>query len=662
MENIKRLSSFSLTILLTVFMLLSPSTVIAEEVTSESEIQKPQTEIKDYTQLVQEAIDDVSDYMINAGVNSEWQAIGLARAGKDIPATYLKQFDLNVNDQIIKGLDNGRIKITDIERLAMAALAIGKDPFDIDGHNLIELIYNSPDHLSGSDTMTFQGNNGPIFGLIALDAMSFDIPSDARWTRSKLIKYLLDQQNDDGSWSLFGTAPSYDITAMAMIALGKHTKNVDVQESIQKAASFLSESQSEEAGFNDPWNGGVSLESAAQVMIGLTTAGIDPLGPEFTKEKGNLLDHILSFIAEDGGFKHLPDDAQSNGMATEQGFQALVAYQLYVKEEGRLYDFSKKETEPEPEVPTEPEDPKEPETPEDSVPPVIIVNGEKVTINKEKEIMIKDYKTRVKLPSDFPEGTTLTTHILDKKDHSYKGLSATGDIINFKFQYPDGKDEYRGSYRLSMGMNSGADPNKTGIYYFNEVTKQWQYVGGWGSAKDGIITIDVDHFSTYGVFTDVEGPTNLQMKKEKATSNSIILSLSAQDPSGIKEYIIYRDGQEIATIAGNKAEFHDSDLQQGKTYEYTVIAIDQLGNQSTEIKDFSTTAINVNNVEEIATTTVDENRNKVNDDNNDSVVEETDNKLPNTATNTFNFLLIGLILIVVGGIVFFIRRKATVHQ
>lgn len=659
MEIIKRLSSFSLAVLLAVVMVLSPATVLAEEVTNENELQKQ--EAMDYTRLVQQAIDDASDYMVNAGVNSEWQAIGLAKAGKNIPATYIKQFNQNIKDQIINGLDTGRIKITDIERLSLAALAIGKDPFDIEGYNLIELIYNSPDHLSGSDTMTFQGINGPIFGLIALDAMSFDIPSDARWTREKLIKHLLDEQNDDGSWSLFGTAPSYDITAMALIALGKHTKDVDVQESIQKAATFLSESQSDHAGFNDPWNGGVSLESAAQVMIGLTTAGIDPLGPEFTKENGNLLDHILSFLAEDGGFKHLPDDAQSNGMATEQGFQALVAYQLYAKEEGRLYDFSKKETTPEPEVPTEPEEPKEPEIPEDNVPPVIIVNDEKVTINKEKEIIVKDHKTRVKLPNDFPEGTTLTTHILDEKDHSYKGIKAAGDIINFKFQYPDDKDTSTGNYHLSMGINGEADPNKTGIYYLNEATNEWQYVGGWGSAKDGIITIDVDHFSTYGVFTDVEGPTNLQMIKGKATPNSITLRLSAQDPSGIKEYIIYRDGQEIATIAGNEEEFHDSDLQQGKTYEYTVIAIDQLGNESTAISDFSTTAIEVDNAKENDAVIVDKPENKI-DDNNHLVAENIGEQLPNTATNTFNILFIGIMLIVIGGVIYLIRRKTTTHQ
>lgn len=344
-------------------MTFSPLSVLADQKAPVTHDQKQ--EKLDYETIVEDTIDQVSNFMLANGIGSEWQAIGLAKSGKKVPGEYFTHFNQKIDSEITGNLDSGRIKITDIERLAIAATAIGKNPLDVNGYNLIELIYNSLDNVNGIDTMTLQGINGPIFGLIALDTDSFDIPNDARWTKEKLIQFLLDAQNDDGSWSLFGTAPSYDITAMALIALGKYKDDSHVQEAIQGAARFLSASQNEDAGFNDPWVGGVSVETASQVVIGLTSAGIDPIGPDFTKENGNLIDHILSFIAEDGGFKHLPNDATSNGMATEQGFQALVAYQLFINDEGRLYDFSKEDIIPDP----------EPETPDETIVPIISVKG-----------------------------------------------------------------------------------------------------------------------------------------------------------------------------------------------------------------------------------------------------------------------------------------------
>ena len=62
----------------------------------------------------------------------------------------------------------------------------------------------------------------------------------------------------------------------------------------------------------------------------------------------NLIDHLLSFQSEDGGFKHTAEDRMSNGMATEQALQALVAFDLYTKEEGSLYNFTGKTVIPSP--------------------------------------------------------------------------------------------------------------------------------------------------------------------------------------------------------------------------------------------------------------------------------------------------------------------------
>src|SRR5699024_5793256 len=137
---------------------------------------KKEKYITDYN--LEERIQKAAEYTLSVGVNSEWQALGLARAGYKVPTSYHKVFYQNIADQITKGLENGRFLITDAERLAIAAVAIGKDPENVGGENLIDLIYHSPDRIqawdgTAVDTMTFQGNNGPIFALITLDSKKY---------------------------------------------------------------------------------------------------------------------------------------------------------------------------------------------------------------------------------------------------------------------------------------------------------------------------------------------------------------------------------------------------------------------------------------------------------------------------------------------------------
>lgn len=303
---------------------------------------------------IETAIVRTVEQMLSSGVTSEWQAIGIAKAGYQVPAGYKQYFNEHVSDQIIHA---NRKKITDIERLVLAAGAIGIDATNVNGVNLVDLIYNSEDWPNGTDSMIAQGNNGPIFALIALDSLAYEVPKDARWTREKLVDYLLTNQNANGSWSLFGTIPNYDITAMALIALSQYKHDSRVQEAIDKAVQFLSDEQGASGGYDDPFSGGVSSETTSQVIIGLTAVGIDPTSEAFTKNDITLIDHLLSYQIPDGSFEHIKGYG-SDGMATEQALQALVAYKLFLNGEGSLYQFAHQVNEPidpsQPKVPSEP--------------------------------------------------------------------------------------------------------------------------------------------------------------------------------------------------------------------------------------------------------------------------------------------------------------------
>src|SRR5699024_567135 len=153
-------------------------------------------------------------------------------------------------------------------------------------------IYNSPERRGGYDTMTFQGNNGPIFALVALDTKNFEVPDDAKWTRQNLIDELLSTQNEDGSWHLNENfeSPSIDITAMALIGLSPYKDQPEVKEALDKAVEWLSDKQSNNGGFDGgDFVGGITNEAASQVIIGLTAYGINPTDEQFTKNGNDVI-------------------------------------------------------------------------------------------------------------------------------------------------------------------------------------------------------------------------------------------------------------------------------------------------------------------------------------------------------------------------------------
>ena len=78
------------------------------------------------------------------------------------------------------------------------------------------------------DKVTYQGLNGAIFALIALDSAGYKVPAaaeDANQTSSEaLVAYILDKQLSDGGWALSGDSADPDMTAMAVQALAAYPR------------------------------------------------------------------------------------------------------------------------------------------------------------------------------------------------------------------------------------------------------------------------------------------------------------------------------------------------------------------------------------------------------------------------------------------------------
>lgn len=278
------------------------------------------------------------DYLAKLGtpsvgsIGGEWMVLGLARSGRTVPKGYYDAVVKYVKDNIDS---NGRLdknKATENARIILALTAIGKDVTNVDGHDL----------LAGLNEMSYlskQGINGAIFTLIALDSHNYTPAGDV--TRDKLVQAILDAQiSGDGGWSLDGKNADVDMTAMAIQALAAYYKsNSSAKKAVDKGLSWLSSVQQNDGGFTS-W-GAANSESCAQVIVALTALGIDPAkDSRFIKNGVSVLDALCSFAVNGGGFKHLATETSANGMATEQGFYALVAYYRLLNGQTSLYDMT----------------------------------------------------------------------------------------------------------------------------------------------------------------------------------------------------------------------------------------------------------------------------------------------------------------------------------
>ena len=106
----------------------------------------------------------------------------------------------------------------------------------------------------------------------------------------------------------------------------------------QDAVEFLADIQDDDGGYTA--FGAKSSESISQTVIALSAVGVDCNEDErFQKDGKGLYDTLMTFYQKDGSFKHTLD-GESNPMATDQGFCALVAYQRYQDKENSFFNMT----------------------------------------------------------------------------------------------------------------------------------------------------------------------------------------------------------------------------------------------------------------------------------------------------------------------------------
>lgn len=286
-------------------------------------------------------INETAAYMCNTvktpqvgSIGGEWVILGLARSGYKVPKDYYKNYYAQVESYVkaCKGKLHER-KYTEYSRVIIALTALGKDPKNVGGYNLL-----TP--LGDYEKTIWQGLNGPIWALIALDSGDYDMPKNnqakVKATRQMYVDKILKSQLADGGFSLTGEGSAeVDITAMALTALARYQDQKKVKVAIDKALTCLSKLQNNEGGY-------VSYqvknsESVVQVIVALTELGVSLDDKRFVKNGKTLVDNLMSFYMPKGGFKHGIKDQVINQMATEQGFYGLVAISRANLKQGSLY-------------------------------------------------------------------------------------------------------------------------------------------------------------------------------------------------------------------------------------------------------------------------------------------------------------------------------------
>ena len=265
----------------------------------------------------------------------DWIMFSMARSDMELSDAFINAYyakveayvKANFNDTNGTLGDPGSYLLTDNARLVLALTALGRDPANVGGKDLLTALQT----LAATDP--YSTIYEQVFALLALNSNKYGHTTG-------LLTAILSKQQSDGSWKTSDNddVGDVDMTAMALQALAPYYNNSseEVDDAVDKALTWLS-AQYKAGKYT-------TSESCAQVVVALSALGIDAnTDPRFVKGEGDaaisVLGNLLQYHIKDSGFKHTAGGTVDR-MATEQGLYALAAYQRYAMQRNSLYDMS----------------------------------------------------------------------------------------------------------------------------------------------------------------------------------------------------------------------------------------------------------------------------------------------------------------------------------
>ena len=275
----------------------------------------------------------------------EWAVLGLARAGVELSDAYIQAYYGKVvayvkanigSDGVLVDPESHNPTVTDNERIILALTAIGKDPANVGGKDLLAALQDR--NIMQVTNASKTDINGLVFGLLALNSGNYT--QDSYW----LVQAILTQQNADGSWSANAVtkpAGDVDMTAMALQALAPYYNeggDTTVNAAVDKALQWLSAKYK--------GKGYTSAESCAQVVVALSALQLNANSDSsFVKTVDGAPTSVLGdllryYLGEGQGFKHAASLKTADQKATEQALYAMAAYERYCRRTNALYDMT----------------------------------------------------------------------------------------------------------------------------------------------------------------------------------------------------------------------------------------------------------------------------------------------------------------------------------
>lgn len=274
---------------------------------------------------------------------NEWVVLSLARAGKlseEGKEAYYQDLVREVTTLKSAKLDN--TYATTNERVILTLSAIGKNPENVAGYNLL-----AP--LADMSYITTQGQNAAIYALLAFDSKQYTIPTApegaTQTTRDGLIEYLLSKELAAGGWDWSSANADPDLTAMAIQALAPYyATKPEVKTAVDRALAVLSAMQNPDGSYAS-W-GATNSNSTAQVVLALTSMNMNPAtDSRFVKNGYSVLQSLGDFYIPNSGFKYIVSDAAQDGYATIQVYEALIASQRFTNQKPAFFDMKDVEME-----------------------------------------------------------------------------------------------------------------------------------------------------------------------------------------------------------------------------------------------------------------------------------------------------------------------------
>jgi len=273
---------------------------------------------------------------------NEWDVINLCRFGLSTEKNrqdYIQSVRKAVTEAGKEKLSATRSTVN--SGVITALTACGADPQNFYGFNLLK-------PLSDYDYILKQGINGAVYALIAMDTCHYDVPKaeadQTQTTREKMITAILNEQQEDGGWTIdtwSGTddGSDADMTAMALQALAPYvTENGAVRTAVEKALTYLSSIQNEKGQLRS--YGYYDCESCAQVLTALYELSCDAENdPRFIKNNSSVYDGLMIFYQDAKGFSHF-EDGEANHISTYQAYMGIISRYRFENKMTSYFDMT----------------------------------------------------------------------------------------------------------------------------------------------------------------------------------------------------------------------------------------------------------------------------------------------------------------------------------